>query len=102
MTGVVPLGRGTAYALASTELLDLHGGLQRDWSADLTRQDAQPLRPHVTVQNKVSPAQARETVTALRAAFRPFDVRARGLLLWRYDDGPWTLLERFAFRGLPA
>ena len=101
VTGVLSLGRGAAYRLSSPELLDLHGSLQQRWSADLTRQDAQPLRPHVTVQNKVSPDEAREAVAALRTGFRPFNLLASGLLLWRYNDGPWTFLQRFPFRGRP-
>jgi 2'-5' RNA ligase len=99
VAGVLPLGRGAAYALASTELARRHGELQQRWWPHLTRQDQQPLRPHVTVQNKVEPAQARATVAVLRRAFRPFETRAEGFVLWRYDGGPWTELARIPFAG---
>ncbi|WP_375490533.1 2'-5' RNA ligase family protein [uncultured Jatrophihabitans sp.] len=92
---VMSLGRGAAYRLAAPELDRVHRALQQLWWAHLTRQDRQPLRAHVTVQNKVSAEQARETVAALRASFVPFTAIAHGLALWRYDGGPWTALARF-------
>jgi 2'-5' RNA ligase len=95
--GVLPLGRGAAYALVSTELAHRHRVLQQLWWPHLTAQDRQGYRPHVTVQNKVSPAEARATLTVLRRAFRPYEVRAEGFVLWRYDDGPWTELARVPF-----
>lgn len=98
VAGVLPLGRGVAYALASTELTGRHRELQQLWWNHLTRQDRQGFRPHITVQNKVEPAQARATLAVLRRAFRPFEVRAEGFVLWRYDGGPWTELARIPFR----
>jgi hypothetical protein len=97
----VPLGRGAAYRLVSTELSALHRGLQKQWWGALTAQDRQGFRAHVTVQNKVQPEVARSTLAALRARFVPFPVEARGLLLWRYDGGPWTALRRFPFPSAP-
>jgi 2'-5' RNA ligase len=96
--GVMPLGRGVAYRLVSNELSALHRGLQAQWWDTLTAQDRQGLRAHVTVQNKVQPDVARSTMRELQARFEPFTAQARGLLLWRYDGGPWTALRRFAFR----
>lgn len=97
---VVSLGRGVAYRLAAEEAQGLHRHLQGRWRDHLTRQDAQPFRPHVTVQNKVDPDTARATLDRLRAAFVPEVTRAVGLELWRYDGGPWTLLCRWPFRPL--
>ena len=96
---VVSLGRGVAYRLASTGLASVHSALRRDFADVLTRQDAQPFRPHVTIQNKVPPEVARETVTRLRARFTPSTMTGTGLALWRYVDGPWEPVERFAFTG---
>ncbi len=98
---VVPLGRGVAYRLLSSELSALHRGLQTQWWDTLTAQDRQGFRPHITVQNKVQSEVARSTLDALRARFEPFQTGARGLLLWRYDGGPWTQLHRFAFTTRP-
>lgn len=95
VTGVYPLGRGVAYRLAAAQAVTLHAELQDRWRAHLTRQDAQPLRLHLTVQNKVDPEAARATLERLRAEFRPVSSQAVGLELWRYEDGPWRLLRRW-------
>lgn len=94
---VMALGRGAAYRLDSPELVDLHADLQRSWWDDLTAQDRQPLRPHVTVQNKVDAAVARATVERLRGGFTPTTAGARALAVWRYVGGPWEPVERYAF-----
>lgn len=97
VTEVYPLGRGVAYRLAAQEAQLLHRQLQDRWRPHLTRQDAQPFRPHVTVQNKAEPEIARATLARLRKVFQPETTRAVGLQLWRYDGGPWTLLRRWRF-----
>jgi len=97
VTGLVALGRGVAYRLAAPEAELLHRGLQDRWRPHLTRQDAQPFRPHVTVQNKVRPDVARATLDRLRASFEPQTTHAVGIELWRYDHGPWTLVHRWEF-----
>jgi 2'-5' RNA ligase len=99
---VQSLGRGAAYALESGELVRRHRDLQRRWAAHLTPQDAQGFRPHITVQNKVTPDEARATVARLQAGFQPFTIRAEGWALWRYDGGPWTHLATVPFRPLAA
>jgi 2'-5' RNA ligase len=91
------LGRGVAYRLESPELQGLRADLQGRWTGHLTRQDRQRHRPHVTVQNKVTPEQARATLEELRSRFLPFTVSALGMDVWRYDGGPWTLLRSFDF-----
>jgi 2'-5' RNA ligase len=95
LTGIVPLGRGVGYRLAAPQAQVLHRRLQDRWRTHLTRQDAQPLRLHVTVQNKVEPDVAKATFERLRDTFQPGRTRAVGLELWRYDGGPWTLLRRW-------
>lgn len=71
VTEVRSLGRGAAYRLSCPPLEDLHAGWQERWRDHLTRQDAQPLSLHVTVQNKVGTEEARATVGRLRADFEP-------------------------------
>jgi 2'-5' RNA ligase len=94
---LMSLGRGVAYRLRSAELQSLHRSLQVLWHAQLSPQDRQGYRPHVTVQNKVSPEVARRTLAQLRERFEPFSITARALRLWRYDGGPWTFRDRFPF-----
>jgi 2'-5' RNA ligase len=99
VTGLQLLGRGVAYRLRSGELSALHAGLAAEFDPWLTRQDRQRLSPHVTVQNKVEPAVARELYDRLAAGFTPSSVPARGLGLWRYLGGPWEPLSEHPFAG---
>jgi hypothetical protein len=96
ITGVVALGRGVAYGLAAPQVQVIHRRLQDRWHTNLTRQDAQALRLHVTVQNKVEPDVAKATFERLRDSFQPGRTRAIGLELWRYDGGPWAPLRRWS------
>lgn len=95
--GVRLLGRGVALDLQSPELTAVHTRLRSQWKPQLTRQDAQPLRAHVTVQNKVAPEVARALHAELSAEFVAYDVRATGLALWRYRGGPWEPVSRHVF-----
>jgi 2'-5' RNA ligase len=97
VTGVRFLGRGVAYALESAELGAVRSGLASAWQPWLTPQDRQKHAPHVTVQNKVAPAVARALHERLLAEFLPYDVRARGVGLWRYLGGPWEPVDEFTF-----
>jgi 2'-5' RNA ligase len=97
VTGVRFLGRGVAYTLASAELAALRAGLADAWAPWLTPQDRQKHAPHVTVQNKVDPAVARDLHGRLSTAFEPGSVGARGLGLWRYLGGPWEPVARYPF-----
>ncbi|MGI4885511.1 MAG: 2'-5' RNA ligase family protein [Janthinobacterium lividum] len=93
------LGRGVAFNLENAELRALHRRLQTAWAPRLTPQDQQKLQPHVTVQNKVDPAAARQLLADLQADFEPFAATGTGLKLWAYRGGPWELRAEFAFAG---
>lgn len=98
VTGLKFMGRGVAYALENEALQALHRELQAQWQPALTPQDQQKLRPHVTVQNKVDPAQARSLFEQLKADFVPFDATGTGLQLWAYRGGPWEAIQTFDFQ----
>jgi len=93
----VPLGRGVALRIASPTLLALRADLAARFRPFLTAPDRERFRPHVTVQNKVSRAQARRTLATLPARFAPFTATAEGLQLWRYRGGPWAPLAAVPF-----
>lgn len=95
--GLMPLGRGVAYRIASEPLAALRRTLAADWRDDLSRQDREKFRPHVTVQNKVTPEEARQTLADLAAGFTPFTATAEGLQLWWYRGGPWAPLAAVPF-----
>ena len=91
VTGLRPLGRGVAYALAAPELAAAREAIGRRFADRVTPQDRQPFRPHVTVQNKTTPENARALLAELQAGFAPFAAICTGLLVWRYLGGPWAL-----------
>ena len=70
--------------------------LAADWRDRLTAQDRQGYRPHVTIQNKVTPAEARTTQERLLDVL-PIAGELQGLRLWHYRGGPWDEAGRFAF-----
>jgi hypothetical protein len=63
------------------------------------RQDAGKRDLHVTVQNKVTPQEARTLHGALSAADLPRTGTTMGLALWRYLGGPWEEPGRWMFDG---
>ena len=91
------LGSGVAVFLRSPQLNSLREGLAAEWWPWLSDQDKAGFRPHVTIQNKVSAAEARRTEREV-AATRIGRVRGIGLHLWRYRDGPWEDVQLFRFR----
>lgn len=96
------MGRGVMYTLSSPELTELHKQLAERFLTFLTPQDKQPLRPHVVVQNKVEPHEAKALLAHLQLEFSAREVLAEGLDWWEYLDGRWRFLERFGFRGSSA
>lgn len=94
------LGRGVAVEVAAPELIALRGRLALFWSEWLSPQDRQGYRPHITVQNKVAPEQARRLYAELGGGWAPFHALGEGLLLWRYLGGPWELAAQAPFAGV--
>jgi 2'-5' RNA ligase len=95
------LGRGVAYEISSPKLLALRRQLARRWEPWLSAQDRQGFKPHITVQNKVSPERARALQKELQASFTPFEIRGVGLSLWRYLGGPWEPVYTYLFESGP-
>ena len=96
------LGRGVAYMLDSPALSALHRQLAQQWWDWLTPQDRQRYQPHITVQNKVTPEIARETLADLQDSWQPSNISAHALLLWQYCNGPWKHVRTFGFAAQPA
>ena len=99
VTSLRSLGRGVAFNLENEELRTLHCRLQADFAPHLTPQDQQKRQPHITIQNKVDPAAARQLLAELQAGFAPFEAVGTGLHLWAYRGGPWESLAEFPFEG---
>jgi hypothetical protein len=92
------LGNGVAYRVRSPELAAVRDRLADAFTGLLTPQDQAGWRPHVTIQNKVAPAEARALLATL-SAFRPRPLAISGLAAWRYLGGPWAPIKAFHFGG---
>ena len=99
VTGLRSLGRGVAYALKSPALAAMRRHLALEWNDWLKPQDRQNHNPHVTVQNKVDPTQARALLEDLSESFQPFLARGEGLDLWWYRGGPWEMVRTCGFEA---
>lgn len=99
VTSLMNLGRGVAYRIAAPGLEAIRAEIAGHFHGMLTAQDAGGWRPHVTIQNKVQPSEARALLERLDRKFRPRTLDIAGLALHRYLGGPWELLGRFPFRG---
>lgn len=99
LAGPVSLGTGVALRVASPGLEELRERIAEHFHGSLSSQDAAGWRPHVTIQNKVIPGEARKLLRALDDEFRPRPLAIRALALNRYDDGQWRRISAHAFRG---
>lgn len=97
--GLLDLGGGVAFRVVSIDLDRIRRSLAEDLHGLLTAQDEGGWRPHITIQNKVAPKQARALKGALESHFRPRSLSIKGLGLHRYLEGPWEPLATFNFRG---
>ncbi len=91
------LGKGTAAEIESAEVLKLRSTLAAEWNEWLTAQDKQKFKPHITIQNKAVPDEARRLFETLQANWKPRTGNAVGLQLWHYLGGPWDLANEFSF-----
>ena len=97
--GLMDLGGGVAFRIVSVELDAIRRQLAVDFRGLLSAQDSGGWRPHVTIQNKVAPKEARALLAKLEREFRPVPLRISGLGLHRYLGGPWEELGKYSFRG---
>ena len=95
--GLMSLGRGVAYRIEAPALTAIRARLAEAFAGLLMPQDAGGWRPHVTIQNKVSPAVAKLLLAQLSRDFRARDVEIAGLGAWWYRGGPWEPLSRHMF-----
>ena len=98
LSGLKHLGEGVAYRIDSPELEDIRERLADHFAGLLIPQDLAAWRPHITVQNKVTPKQAKALLTDLEATFVPRPLKIAGLASWWYRGGPWEPLSEHRFR----
>jgi 2'-5' RNA ligase len=97
VSAVKSIGNGVIFCIASEELQVLHQSMQQILMPWLKRQDQQALRPHITVQNKVTEFKATRLQEELQSAFTPFTITVTGFSTWYYLGGPWRPAGFFPF-----
>ena len=99
ITGLMNMGRGTAIALESPQMLGIRGRIAERFHGLLTAQDQHKPRLHITVQNKVSPQEAKALQCALEPQVQQREFDFPALELHIYRGGPWKFVKRWPFRG---
>ncbi len=99
IVGLMNLGGGVAYRIVSDDLDAIRADLAEAFRGHLTQQDSHGWRPHITIQNKVTAAQARALNDELSIGFEPRPLGVAGLAYDHYDGGPWRPGRRYPFRG---
>lgn len=99
LAGIIDLGQGTAFRVESEELEDIRYDLAERFRGLLTPQDQTRWRPHITIQNKVEPREARRLQQSLRTTLQPRPLAIKGLGVWRYLEGSWEPIRKYSFRG---
>jgi hypothetical protein len=99
IAGLMSLSTGVAFRVVSDELDAIRDAVADHFHGLLCAPDAAGWRPHVTIQNKVSPRQAKALLDELQREFRPRPLGIAGLSVHRYRGGPWETLASYRFRG---
>ena len=97
--GLIDLDGGVAVRIVSPDLEAIREDLAIVFRGMLTPQDRVGWRPHVTIQNKVPPAEARALRARLEADFRARAMRVEGLAISAYRGGLWDPVSRHMFKG---
>ena len=97
--GLMNLSGGVAFRVISDELESIREAVADHFHGLLCGPDAAGWRPHVTIQNKVPPRQAKALLDALQRDFRPRPLGIAGLSVHRYRGGPWETVAQYRFRG---
>jgi len=99
IAGLMNLSGGVAFRVVSDELEAIRESIADHFHGLLCAPDAAGWRPHVTIQNKVPPKQAKVLLDELERDFRQRPLGIAGLSVHRYRGGPWEKVGSFPFRG---
>jgi 2'-5' RNA ligase len=98
VAGLMNFTNGVAFRVVSDDLKAIRQSIADHFHGLLCGPDAAAWRPHITIQNKVAPKQARALLAELERGFRPRALRLAGLSVHRYRGGPWETLASYRFR----
>lgn len=96
---LINLGGGVALHVDSAEMLAVRAELADSFFGLLIPQDNAPPRLHITIQNKVKPAEARTLLANMAASFSPRPLGIIGIDAHYYRGGPWEPIQAWKFRG---
>ena len=96
---LMPLGTGTALAIASPGMLAIRAAIAEHFCGALTQQDSHPPRLHITIQNKVSKPEATALQRSLATDLAPRRFAFTGLGLYLYRESHWEDQGNWRFRG---
>ncbi len=99
IAGLLDLGGGLALRLVSDDLDHIRDDLALDLHGLLGAQDHAGWRPHITIQNKVTPKISRALKATLQTVIEPKPIAISGLGLYRYCNGPWERIAVYPFRN---
>src|SRR4030095_3206582 len=99
VAGLMNLSGGVAFRVVSEDLEAILDAIADHFHGMLCAPDAAGWRPHITIQNKVAPRQAKALLDQLESEFRPRTLGIAGLSVHRYRGGPWESLATYKFRG---
>jgi hypothetical protein len=99
IAGLINLSSGVAFRVVSDDLEAIREAIADHFHGLLCAPDAAGWRPHITIQNKVAPKQAKALLAELERDFRQCPLGISGLSVHRYRNGPWETLARYPFRG---
>lgn len=99
INGVMKLDGGTALAVESPGMVELHAVLQDRMRGLTILKDSGAPRLHITIQNKVSALEAKALQKQLEVVLHPRDFHFRGFELFAFRDGIWQPIRAYPFRG---
>lgn len=99
IAGLMDIGNGTALAVDCAAMVALHEEIAEALHGLVQQRDARPLRLHITVQAKVSRAEAEALQAELRPHIPSRAFRFRGFGIYRWDGALWNFAKLHPFRG---
>ena len=86
-----------AYKIESNDIQVLHKNLQTHFKKFLSQKDLKPIKPHITIQNKVTDYKSKKTYENLKGNFIPFEATILGISCWYFTKNNWEKKEDYLF-----